>query len=308
MSNLHDSEQPTLENHELDTFNNREQQNHEQPILKECEFVSVGCHFKGNEEEMSTHYNIEMVNHLKRVETVTLVTRAKQSVLTGKIEKLIAENTQLKKNINVLKHEINKLQTQSNDVKNKEEENSNLLKQHEKQLTITDLRFVDMDLKISLLQTASYDGVLMWKLCDYSRRKHEAINKKTVSLYSQPFYTSLHGYKLCARTFLNGDGVGIGTHVSLFIVIMKGEYDILLKWPFDHTIKFSVVNQNGGEDVTHIFRPDITSRSFIRPENEMNIAMGCPMMIERSKLETREFLKDDVIFLKAEVMMNENTS
>jgi len=37
---------------------------------------------------------------------------------------------------------------------------------------------------------------------------------------------------MCARLYLNGDGMGKGTHVSLFFVVMRGAYDALLKWPF----------------------------------------------------------------------------
>jgi hypothetical protein len=39
------------------------------------------------------------------------------------------------------------------------------------------------------------------------------------------------------RLYLNGDGVGKGTHISLFFVIMKGEYDLLLSWPFKHKVR-----------------------------------------------------------------------
>ena len=53
-----------------------------------------------------------------------------------------------------------------------------------------------------------------------------------MSLYSQPFYTGRYGYKMCGRVYLNGDGMGKGTHLSLFFVLMRGEYDALLEWPF----------------------------------------------------------------------------
>ena len=49
----------------------------------------------------------------------------------------------------------------------------------------------------------------MWKIQDYGRRRSEAISGKTLSLYSQPFYTSRYGYKMCARIYLNGDGMGL---------------------------------------------------------------------------------------------------
>jgi hypothetical protein len=36
------------------------------------------------------------------------------------------------------------------------------------------------------------------------------------------------GYKLCARIYLNGDGMGKNSHISLFIVVMKGKFVWLL--------------------------------------------------------------------------------
>ena len=32
----------------------------------------------------------------------------------------------------------------------------------------------------------------------------------------------------------NGDGIGKGTHLSLFFVVMHGEFDNILQWPFTH--------------------------------------------------------------------------
>ncbi|KAJ8362580.1 hypothetical protein AAFF_G00367920 [Aldrovandia affinis] len=34
------------------------------------------------------------------------------------------------------------------------------------------------------------------------------------------------------QLYLNGDGTGRGTHLSLFFMVMRGKYDALLKWPF----------------------------------------------------------------------------
>ena len=42
-----------------------------------------------------------------------------------------------------------------------------------------------------------------------------------------------NGYKMCIRAYLNGNGIGKRTHLSVFFVLMKGEFDPLLKWPFD---------------------------------------------------------------------------
>ncbi|XP_006816126.2 TNF receptor-associated factor 3-like, partial [Saccoglossus kowalevskii] len=100
------------------------------------------------------------------------------------------------------------------------------------QLGMHDVRLAEQDLRFQVLETASYDGILIWKIKDFARRKREALSGMTLSLYSQPFYTSKYGYKMCARVYLNGDGMGKGTHMSLFFVVMKGDYDSLLQWPF----------------------------------------------------------------------------
>uniref|UniRef100_A0A8C6XGE7 TNF receptor-associated factor n=1 Tax=Naja naja TaxID=35670 RepID=A0A8C6XGE7_NAJNA len=50
------------------------------------------------------------------------------------------------------------------------------------------------------------------------------------------FYTSKYGYKMCLRIYLNGDGTGRGTHLSLFFVVMKGPNDSLLRWPFNQKV------------------------------------------------------------------------
>lgn len=48
---------------------------------------------------------------------------------------------------------------------------------------------------------------------------------------------------MCIRAYLNGDGMGYKTHLSLFFVLMKGEFDALLKWPFDHKISMILVGK-----------------------------------------------------------------
>lgn len=63
-------------------------------------------------------------------------------------------------------------------------------------------------------------------------------------MISSPFYTSQFGYKLQASVFLNGNGAGEGTHVSVYIKILPGEYDALLRWPFAHTVSFTLFDQS----------------------------------------------------------------
>ena len=51
---------------------------------------------------------------------------------------------------------------------------------------------------------------------------------------------------MCIRAYLNGDGSGYKTHLSLFFVLMKGEYDALLRWPFDYKVSMILVGKEEG--------------------------------------------------------------
>ena len=165
-----------------------------------------------------------------------------------------------------------------------------------------DVRLAEFDLRFQCLESAGYDGTLIWKIRDYKRRKQDAVTGRTLSLYSQPFYTSRFGYKMCARVYLNGDGMGKGTHMSLFFVIMKGDYDELLPWPFRQKVSLTLLDLTPNrKHMTDTFRPDPTSTSFRKPMSDMNIASGCPLFVAQSILETPTYIKDDTLYIKVSV-------
>jgi TNF receptor-associated factor 3 len=180
---------------------------------------------------------------------------------------------------------------------------SSEVSQHDRLLSLFNVRLAEVDLRLQMLETASYNGTLMWKIRGYHRRKADAKSGKTISLYSQPFYTSPHGYKMCARVYLNGDGIGKGSHLSLFFVVMKGDYDALLPWPFRQKVTLMLLDQIGKRHLQDTFRPDPASSSFQKPQNEMNVASGCPLFVAHSVLEAEgtPYIRDETIFIKVVV-------
>lgn len=147
-------------------------------------------------------------------------------------------------------------------------------------------------------EPTSFDGVLIWKISNVSAKIYDSFNEPEKSFYSPPFSTSRHGYKMCARIYLNGDGMGKGTHISLFFVIMRGEFDPLLRWPFRQKVTFMLLDQNHVEHVIDAFRPDPNSSSFQRPRREANIASGCPLFFPLADLDKHAYIKDDAMFIK----------
>ena len=57
---------------------------------------------------------------------------------------------------------------------------------------------------------------------------------------SPPFYSCQQGYKMRLVIYANGYGDGEGTHVSVFVQIVKGEYDDILTWPYTGTVSYEI--------------------------------------------------------------------
>ncbi|XP_053329248.1 TNF receptor-associated factor 1 [Spea bombifrons] len=167
-------------------------------------------------------------------------------------------------------------------------------------VTIKDKTINELNMRVETLEKTSYDGDFLWKITNLKQRFQDAISGRTNSLYSPAFYSSRYGYKVCLRIYLNGDGAGKGTHVSLFFTIMRGEYDNLLPWPFKNKVTFMLLDQSNREPIIDAFRPDITSASFQRPVTDMNIASGCPLFCQLPKLQSprNHYVKDDAMFIR----------
>lgn len=48
---------------------------------------------------------------------------------------------------------------------------------------------------------------------------------------------------MCLRLYANGDSTAKNVAMSLFLVIMKGNYDALLTWPFKQKVTFVLLDQ-----------------------------------------------------------------
>ena len=159
----------------------------------------------------------------------------------------------------------------------------------------------DRDFRLSLMENSNYDGTMVWKIPQFTQRMEDARTGKYTSIFSLPFYSGRYGYKMCLRLYILGDGAGKGSHMSLFFVLMKGEFDNILQWPFTHKVTFKLINQCGGRDVVDIFQPDPLSSSFQKPKTDMNIASGCPRFVPLNELMQNGFIVDDTIFIKVKV-------
>ena len=168
----------------------------------------------------------------------------------------------------------------------------------ENQMRFRNAELEDRDFRLSLIENSNHDGTMIWKMPQFGQRKADAESGKYTSIFSLPFYSGRYGYKMCLRLYIMGDGIGKGTHLSLLFVVMRGEFDNILQWPFTHKVTFKLINQSGGHDIVDTFQPDPMSSSFRKPNSDMNIASGCPRFVSHTELERGGFIVDDTIFIK----------
>ena len=139
----------------------------------------------------------------------------------------------------------------------------------------------------------------MRKIDKIEYRMAEASLSKVVSLHSVPCYTKQYEYRYCVMFYLHGDGLGRSTHISMFFVVMKSEYDQLLAQPIGKRITFEQINlQNEADSIFESFVSNLSSSSFQHPTNNMNVASGCPMFIGIKRFLTGEFVIDDCAHIK----------
>ena len=176
------------------------------------------------------------------------------------------------------------------------------MKQMQKSLQTKNTEIEDRDFRLSLIENSNYDGTMIWKIPQFNQRMTDAKTGKYTSIFSLPFYSSRYGYKMCLRLYIMGDGIGKGTHMSLFFVMMRGEFDNILPWPFTQRVTFRLINQTTtGRDIVDTFQPDPLSSSFKKPKSDMNIASGCPRFISHDNLKSGGYIVDETIFIKCVV-------
>ncbi|XP_068682694.1 TNF receptor-associated factor 4-like [Montipora foliosa] len=121
-------------------------------------------------------------------------------------------------------------------------------------------------------------------------------------IHSDPFYTEQCGYKIKFRLYPNGVEDAQNIHLSLFFIIMKGEYDAILQWPFAKPVTLTLIDQQGNpDDRENIVRSfsNYSGSWCTRPVREENLGNGFTKFVSHDNLKKRAYIVDDAIFIEA---------
>ena len=159
-------------------------------------------------------------------------------------------------------------------------------------------------IKTMLFQSTTYNGSYLWKLDNFRARLMDALDtkrntSKSLELFTPPLYTKRFGYKFCAKMILNGGATH--EHISFYIIVMKGDYDEALQWPFPYVINATLINLDSKKNIKHTLVPDRDMPNFRKPTKELNPAIGFARFCSHDSLHIDNFVISDAIFIQIEV-------
>ena len=156
-----------------------------------------------------------------------------------------------------------------------------------------------MGQKITLFSDDSAPIIAQFTMSEFSKRQ-----KFNNMYFSEPFTTSPQGYKFSMKVIANGYNTGKGSNVTISAIIMKGQHDDHLKWPFTGTIIIEVLNWI--EDKRHhkqVYSIDPNDELVRVTEEEYGKDFGFYKFISHASLPfnsstNTEYLKDDCICIR----------
>ena len=282
-------------------------------LAVKCANSAKGCTWTGAVNELQQHFETCQIGTTKP-EPCLQMALTEQSLASLRLQKtgppaeLTSTFCNLKEELDDLKRTVTEKETIIASLRNriqKLKENRNRIQQflahfskdEKLQKAATD----SMIRRTFFLEYGPNNGSMLWKVPEYSQKIIEARTEERTFFFSPPFYTNRYGYKLCLCMYPQGDGTGLLTHMSLYIVLMKGEYDDLLQWPFAYSVSLKLLHRFDQRIVAETIEPDPHSISFQKPTTEKNPAIGFPKFIKLSKLLTGEYIQDDNVFIRVKV-------
>ncbi|CAH1799737.1 unnamed protein product [Owenia fusiformis] len=189
----------------------------------------------------------------------------------------------------------------------------NLFVQHQrtdKFITRQEDSIKQLDTAMADSQLAVHNGIMILPIEDFQAKFQAAKVRDPASITSPAFYTRRGGYKLKIRVYPNGDGLGLGTHVSIYIMMCKSPFDALLPWPFNQKITLGIMNQTDSKkDYMDAFRPNKALNTWGKPVAESNVPTGIPKFLDLATVldPSQGYVVDDTMYVKVIVEQEPKT-
>ena len=262
--------------------------------------------------EGESHDALQVSNFLK-LNRVIITLRQKVEEQDIKIQQLeiksAEKETAFREHINELRESVKSLQKENAKLKEQLTQTQfpipNGGARLKKQVNVVSYKVTDMENKnlevskaLADIENGTVNGKLVWKIDKLDFRMAQAKSEKVTVLHSAPCYTKQYEYKYCVRLYLYGDGMGRASHISIFFIVMKSQFDELLSWPIQKRVKIELINLR---NKAHSVIEKSESLNFHRPTKDMNVALSYPLFISIERFLKEGFVKDNSVFIKVSV-------
>ena len=215
----------------------------------DCEFKHLGCDIRLPRKDMVVHTEQAVIYHLKKqvasYEQRIMVLEAENKTLSIRCDTLEAQHKKLVEKVSETFDKFSQFADIQGDGKcDTDDDDQDYVSMDE----IAESTYVSAIKPIATSASPMPNLFVMPNFQDHKRNNDHWV--------SQPFYTHSQGYKMCLRVTANGQGSGKGTHITVAVYLMKGEFDYQLEWPFrgDITIQLLHQQEDGGHYARTIYQ------------------------------------------------------
>ena len=218
-------------------------------VVVECPFSGIGCHLHVARKNLQDHLESSKDNHL-------LLLMQHVMLLSSNVQKKDSEIASLKLQLSETEQDLVKARSVADSTAQLLQSMQDRVAALEEHTRPSVLRY---------LNDCNEGGVVV-RMDEFEKHRTNC-----EVWYSRPFYLHPKGYKMCLKVFANGANVCKGTHVSVYLTLMKGEYDEKLKWPLQGTFTVWVLNQLA--DVFH-YQKDIKYNLAVPDKATQRVTQG----------------------------------
>ena len=289
----------------------------------QCEYYSVGCEVRMARKDQEKHKKEKMEEHLMMTNLVLNDIKHELTItkheLTETKATLADTNSKFANTESKLTNTNSKLDSQLTDT------NNQLAIALQRINTLEVLLYLATDKAVTrptssaavLESSVGWSGKLVAlammstsddQECPIIVKTTEFKNKKRFNIewYSDPFYTHNKGHKMCLRVDAAGYDKGEGTHLSVYLYLMKGPHDNELTWPLRGKFEMKLLNQISDSEhyIVTVTYDDRASDAADRVTvgNTSENGWGYQQYISNKDLHkitpTSQYLKDDCLFFQ----------
>lgn len=252
-----------------------------------CPFIWAGCTSKVRRCDLTTHLDSECTSHLILVCKITNETNDEVTHLNKTVTELYEAKSEAIDKIAALQSECKQQKAQIQELTSMFSSLTSRLEKVEQENAFLKQQIVDSTKRITSLESGVGVPPFSFTMDQFSGRR---ANK--VDWLSPPFYSHLHGYRMCIRVSPNGLVIGEGTHISLTVHLMQGFFDDHLQWPFRGNIRVALCNQLRDSD-HHVDTISFHKKASAKASGRVMTGEMNPVGIVSYEFFDHAFLKSD---------------